>query len=128
MRERTTIPLPNFTLEDRLAIAPDNRSIAAAFTAPDGKPAHILMVWPLPAAGGPVGEGKLVARRKKTPPNEGMARFAFSADGRALLWSRKRDRHLTITDVSGTGKDSRLAVCGRPPRGRAGRPIPRQPL
>jgi WD40 repeat protein len=115
MDVRATIPLPNFTVEDRIAIAPDNRRIAAAFTSipAKGKPTDTVMAWDLPAeAGDPVGAGKVLARREKDSPYDGVGRFAFTRDGRFLLWSGTREPQLTVTDVSGTGKDSAWAFGG----------------
>jgi WD40 repeat protein len=114
MEVRATIPLPNFELGDRIAIAPDNRTIAAAFTTPTGDgPAHTLMAWQLPAAaGGPVGEGKVLARRQKNFPEERVTRFAFRADGETIFWGREQDKELTLTSVTGNSKDMSWSFTG----------------
>src|SRR5207302_6587399 len=36
---------------------------------------------------------------------QGFSCLAFTADGKSLLWSRWNDRQLTVTNVSGEGKD-----------------------
>lgn len=103
MKVRATIPLPNFKLLDRLAISPDSKRIAAGHR-------QSISVWSIPESD-TVPAGAPIFSRPLAPDEQGdgFRPFTFSADSKSLLWSSAK-RSLTVTNVSGEGKDVEMPV------------------
>jgi serine/threonine protein kinase/WD40 repeat protein len=107
LKVRATIPLPNFIPGDRIAISPDNKRVAAGFTSETGKKrVYSISVWGLPAGdNAPVGPPQLRRQAQSNQGDRGFPCLAFTADGKSLLWNRWNDQQLTVTSVTGEGKD-----------------------
>ncbi len=111
LRPRAVIPLPRFVLGDRIAISPDNKTVAAGMTerGPNVKLPYTIMTWDLPASARvPAGAGRVLRQREASTTSadsDGFPKFTFSADGKSLLWSKWDEPTVTVTDLAGDGKD-----------------------
>src|SRR5262249_42725179 len=85
----------------------DNKRVAAGFTSETGKKrVYSISVWGLPAgANAPVGPPQLRRQAESIQWDQGFSCLAFTADGKSLLWNRENDPQLTVTSVTGEGKD-----------------------
>ena len=94
-----------------IAISPNNKMVALGYISsyPEGK--HLgIKLWAIPeGAGVPVGQEKLFRRRELSRDEwllSFLQVFGFTPDGESLAWKTKADRELTLTSVSGAGKDT----------------------